>query len=116
MGGSTICEGFGRREAKGRPLFRANGHQTHAPALSCRPACRPWRGQDLRLVEHQSLLRVVRPRGYTPRVHPSMVSAELFPLHTLLPCGIIRADLASCWRGAVGARLVQEGRTGGFPP
>ena len=42
MGGSTISGRFGRREAKGRPLFSADGHQTHAPALSCRPARRLW--------------------------------------------------------------------------
>jgi hypothetical protein len=52
MGGSTISGRFGRREAKGRPLFRADGHQTHAHTWSCLPA---RRGQDLRLVEHHSL-------------------------------------------------------------
>jgi hypothetical protein len=34
---------------------------------------------------------------------------------TLLPCGIVRAHLASCWNGAVGASLVQQGRSGGLP-
>jgi hypothetical protein len=70
------------------------------------------RGQDLRLVEHQSLLRVVRPRGYTPRVHLGF--RKNCTLRTLFPCGIVRAHLASC--GAVRSKQAwQEGRTGGLP-
>lgn len=55
------------------------------------------RGQDLRLVVSNNTtasLGVVRACGYTLS-RPSMVSAELIPLHILLPCGIVRADLAS---------------------
>jgi hypothetical protein len=42
--------------------------------------------------------------------------AELIPLRLLLPCGIVCADLASCWSGAVGASLVLEECIEGFPP
>jgi hypothetical protein len=74
------------------------------------------RGQDLRLVvtnNSTASLGVVQTCGY-PFSRPSMVSAELIPLRILLPCGIVRADLASCYSGGVGAGLVQEGRTGGL--
>jgi hypothetical protein len=56
------------------------------------------REQDLRLIVTNNTtasLGVVRACGYTLS-HPSMVSAELIPLHILFPCGIVRADLASC--------------------
>ena len=75
------------------------------------------RGQDLPLVVTNNTtasLGVVHPCGYTLS-RPSRVLAELVPLRILLPCGIVRADSASCYSGAVGASLVQEGRTGGLP-
>jgi hypothetical protein len=56
------------------------------------------RGQDLHLVVTNNTtasLGVVHPYGY-PLSRPSRVSAELIPLRILLPCGIVRADLASC--------------------
>ena len=47
---------------------------------------------------------------------PSMVSAEWIPLRILLPCGIVRADLAILLERCGRSTLVQKGRTGGFPP
>jgi hypothetical protein len=56
------------------------------------------RGQDLCLVVTNYTtvsLGVVHACGSTVS-HSSMVTAELVPLRIFLPCGIVRADLASC--------------------
>jgi hypothetical protein len=78
------------------------------------------RGQDLRLVVTNNTtasLEVVHACGSTLS-RLSRVSTDLISLRILLPCGIVRADSASCYcySGAVGASLVEEGRTGGFSP
>lgn len=43
--------------------------------------------------------------------HPSVASAGLIPLRILLPCSIVRADLASC--GAVQSEQAGAGKTYG---
>jgi len=74
------------------------------------------RGQDLPLVVTNNTptsLEVVHPCGYTLS-RPSMDSAGLIPLRILLPCGIVRAHLASC--GAVRLKHVSYKKNVGWLP